>query len=74
MLADSRSPMCMHMDGAYKLSDELRAAGTVPQFGGERRCSRKFKAFFIETWLRERFQYPARHAFERAPGCCAGAP
>lgn len=63
VLADSRSPQCMHMDGAYKLSDELRAAGTVPQFGGEHRCSLKFKAFVIETWLRERFQYPARHAF-----------
>ncbi len=63
VLADSRSPRCMHMDGAYKLSNELRAAGTVPQFGGEHRCSLKFKAFVIETWLRERFQYPARHAF-----------
>ncbi len=51
------------MDGVYKLSDELRAAGTVPQFGGEHRCSLKFKAFVIETWLRERFQYPAKHAF-----------
>ena len=63
VLADSRVPSCMHMDGAYKLSDELRAAGTVPQFGGEHRCSLKFKAFVIETWLRERFQHPARHAF-----------
>lgn len=51
------------MDGAYKLSDELRAAGTVPQFGGEHRCSLKFKAFVIETWLRDRFQVPAKHAF-----------
>lgn len=63
VLADSRSPDLMHMDGAYKLSDELRAAGTVPQFGGEHRCSLKFKAFVIETWLRDRFQHPARHAF-----------
>ena len=63
VLADSRAPACMHMAGAYKLSDELRAAGTVPQFGGEHRCSLKFKAFVIETWLRERFQHQARHAF-----------
>ena len=63
VLSDSRAPSCMHMDGAYKLSDELRAAGTVPQFGGEHRCSLKFKAFVIETWLRERFQNPAKHAF-----------
>ena len=63
VLSDSRAPSCMHMDGAYKLSDELRAAGTVPQFGGEHRCSLKFKAFVIETWLRERFRYFAKHAF-----------
>lgn len=63
VLSDSRTPTCMHMDGAYKLSDELRAAGTVPQFGGEHRCSLKFKAFVIETWLRDRFQVPAKHAF-----------
>ncbi len=63
VLSDSRAPASMHMDGAYKLSDELRASGTVPQFGGEHRCSLKFKAFVIETWLRERFQVPAKHAF-----------
>lgn len=28
VLANSRSPGRMHMDGAYKLSDELRSAGT----------------------------------------------
>ena len=55
VLADSNAPERMHMEGAYKLSDELRAAGTVPQFGGEHRCALKFKAFVIETWLRERF-------------------
>ena len=63
ILGDSRQPEHLHTEGAYKLSDELRAAGTVPQFGGEHRCSLKFKAFVIETWLRECFTYPARHAF-----------
>jgi hypothetical protein len=44
------------------LSDELRAAGTVPQFGGEHHCSLKFKAFVIETWLNENILGPV-HTF-----------
>lgn len=66
VLSDSRTPTYMHMDGAHKLSDELRTAGTVTQLGGEHRCSLKFKAFVIETWLGERFQRPARHALATA--------
>ena len=63
VLSDTRSPQHLHIEGAYRLSDELRSAGTVPQFGGEHRCSLKFKAWVIETWLRDYFPYPARHAF-----------
>lgn len=51
------------MDGDYKLSDELRAAGTLPQYAGEHRCSLKFKAWVIETWLTENTLYPSLHAF-----------
>jgi hypothetical protein len=39
VLDDTRDPRKVHLDGAYKLSQELRAAGTVPQFAGEHRCS-----------------------------------
>ena len=39
VLDDTREPRKVHLDGAYKLSQELRAAGTVPQFAGEHRCS-----------------------------------
>ncbi len=35
VLSDTRQPDRIFLEGAYKLSDELRAAGTVPQFGGE---------------------------------------
>lgn len=51
VLDDSRFPVRMFGQGDYKLSDELKMAGTVPQFGGDHICSQKFKAFVIETWL-----------------------
>jgi len=63
VLDDSRQPQKCFIEGRYKLSDELRAAGTVPQFGGEHRCSLKFKAFVIESWLQENIFGPVRHAF-----------
>jgi hypothetical protein len=53
VLDDTREPRRVYLDGAYKLSQELRAAGTVPQFAGEHRCSLKFKKFVIETWIRQ---------------------
>jgi hypothetical protein len=63
VLDDSRSPLQLYTQGRYKLSDELRAAGTVPQFAGEHRCSLKFKAWVIETWLEQNVGDPSRHAF-----------
>ena len=63
VLDDSRQPQRCMVAGHYKLSDELRAAGTVPQFGGEHRCSLKFKAFVIETWMNENIFDPVRHTF-----------
>ena len=64
ILSDTREPREVHLDGVYKLSQELRAAGTVPQFAGEHRCSLKFKAWVIERWLvREMAGEDYRHAF-----------
>ncbi len=63
VLSDSRNPQRLFLEGAYKLSDELRAAGTVPQFGEEHICSLKFKAWVIEPWLAEHIPVPLRHAF-----------
>ncbi len=63
ILSDTREPERLFIDGAYKLSDELRSAGTVPQYAGEHTCSLKFKAWVIEQWLEQNLDQPARHAF-----------
>jgi len=63
VLSDTRQSERVFLEGGYKRSDELRAAGTVPQFGGEHICSLKFKAWVIEQWLGENLTQPARHAF-----------
>lgn len=67
VLQDTRSPVRLHPAGAYRLSDELLASGTVPQFGGEHRCAMKFKAFVIEAWLAFEFrsssEIPVTHVF-----------
>jgi hypothetical protein len=52
VLDDSRAPRKLHLDGAYKLSDELLAAGTVPQVAGSRRlCSIKAKGWPLDAWI-----------------------
>lgn len=51
VLDDTDQPDQLHTDGAYKLSDELLFAGTVPQFAGVHTCALKFKAFVLEQWL-----------------------
>lgn len=39
VLADTRNPRRLHIDGEYRLSDEMHSAGTLPQLGGSRLCS-----------------------------------
>lgn len=52
VLDDSRRPDELHLAGRWRLSDELRAAGTVPQVAANRRtCSIKYKGWPIDTWL-----------------------
>ena len=52
ILDDSRHPTRLHLEGGYKLSDELAAAGTVPQVAaGRRLCSVKAKGWPLDTWL-----------------------
>jgi hypothetical protein len=52
VLDDSRCPTKLYVDGAYKLSDEMHAAATVPQFAsGKRLCSVKFKGFPLDAWI-----------------------
>lgn len=51
VLDDSRGPARLHLAGAFRLSDELRAAGTIPQVAGTRKCSAKAKGQVIDTYL-----------------------
>ena len=62
VLDDYRTPARVFLEGDYKLSDELKRNGTVPQYGGVHRCALKFKAWVIEQWLEENVRGRARHA------------
>uniref|UniRef100_UPI003F496205 hypothetical protein n=1 Tax=Nonomuraea sp. CA-251285 TaxID=3240002 RepID=UPI003F496205 len=50
VLADTHQPIECHLEGAYKLSDEMFAAGTVPQTGGARLCSAKAKGWPLDQF------------------------
>jgi hypothetical protein len=63
VLDDSRSPRFLHQRGPWALSDEMLAAGTVPQVAGNRKCSLKFKGEVIDRWLVTELQgAPFQHA------------
>jgi hypothetical protein len=63
ILDDTTNPHTLHIEGAYKLSDELLFAGTVPQFAGVHKCALKFKAFVLDQWLSQENTGPYTHAF-----------
>jgi hypothetical protein len=63
VLDESDRPQEVAIEGAYKLSDELTAAGTIPQAAGNRRCSMKFKGWVIDTYLEHHAPDATRHAF-----------
>lgn len=63
VLEDTTRPQRLHLRGAYKLSDELVAAGTIPQASGNRLCSMKFKGWVIDTYLARHAPRATRHAF-----------
>jgi hypothetical protein len=63
VLDDSRAPMVLHLAGAYRLSEEMVSAGTIPQTGGNRLCSIHAKGDVLDGWLaRETRGRPFRHA------------
>ena len=39
ILDDSTAPDTVHLEGSYRLSDEMLEAGTIPTSGGARKCS-----------------------------------
>ncbi|MFD9047777.1 hypothetical protein [Streptomyces zaomyceticus] len=56
VLHDSRAPRRIHAAGPWRLSDELRTAGTVPMLAsGQRRCSIRFKGWVLDTWAAHEF-------------------
>ncbi|WP_148089444.1 hypothetical protein [Kitasatospora cineracea] len=63
VLDDSRSPRRLITRGPWRLSDELRASGTVPQIAAKRRlCSLHAKGDVLDGWLGDEFRgAPFRH-------------
>ena len=63
VLDDSRRPRRMVMRGPWRLSDELRASGTVPQIVSRRRlCSWRAKGSILDAWYADEYGgAPFRH-------------
>ncbi|MFI5527071.1 hypothetical protein ACIA8O_00790 [Kitasatospora sp. NPDC051853] len=63
VLDDSRTPRRLITRGPWRLSDELRASGTVPQIAAKRRlCSLHSKGDVLDGWLGDEFGgRPFRH-------------
>lgn len=62
VLDDSTDPGELFLEGAYKLSDEMRTAGTIPTSGGTRKCSLKYKGWVIDSFLAGELEgAPFRH-------------
>jgi hypothetical protein len=53
ILDDSTFPEKLHVEGTYRLSEELRQAATIPTSGGIRKCSVKFKGWVLDGFLGE---------------------
>src|SRR5260370_1344894 len=51
VLDDSREPCRMYLRGPVALSQEMVLAGTVPQVGGQRKCSLKWKGWPADQFL-----------------------
>lgn len=45
ILDDTDEPHRLYADGAYRLSEELTSAGTIPQAAGSRYCSQKRRSY-----------------------------
>ncbi|MFJ9416645.1 hypothetical protein ACIRPT_20985 [Streptomyces sp. NPDC101227] len=70
ILDDTRTPGRIWPAGPWRLSDELRAAGTVPQMAsGRRTCSIRFKGWALDAWAAFEF---GTAPFRRVIGYHAG--
>lgn len=70
VLDDTRAPRRIWAAGPWRLSDELRAAGTVPQMAsGRRTCSIRSKGWVLDAWAAFEFGVAS---FRRVIGYHAG--
>lgn len=54
VLSDTRAPERMYMRGRWRLSDEMRSAGTLPSLvKGRRWCSERAKGDPLDWWMRD---------------------
>lgn len=69
-LQDTREPVALHPDGVFRLIDENRDAGTIPQYGSRRLCSLKFKGEPIDAWVTDNLPGPFTHVvgYEKEEG------
>lgn len=58
VLQDSRCPNTLHTAGAYRLSDNLIAAGTVPRLGRPHLCAIRFKGEVLDAWIGDNITEP----------------
>lgn len=62
ILDDTTAPTTLHLEGAYKLSDELSKAGTLPaRRGGQKLCTQKFKGWVLDQWVNANMGEGFRH-------------
>ncbi len=63
VLDDTREPiLCLTTGGPYTLPDEMASCATVPQSGGRRTHSIKFKGWVIDRWIADELgEEPYQH-------------
>jgi len=62
VLEDSHQPTRTYLEGCYKLSDEMKAAGTIPTSGMARKCSMHAKGWPLDRWMQDNLDgLPFRH-------------
>lgn len=57
-LNDSRCPTTLHIEGEYRLSDNLIVSGTVPRLGRPHLCAIRFKGEVLDAWIKDNIQQP----------------
>jgi len=83
VLQDTTQPEKLHPRGAWSVSDEYEASGSVVQTAGGRKCAQRFKGEVIDAWIRDNIgDRPYRHAIgfnaeeegraKRDAGCYGG--